>query len=149
MCGRSKDCDCDSLLLINAIIRDIAPDTVKGKKAYGSDHRDRNVRAGCLYVLLLCGHLLLSCAFGLHPKAGLFPLPHCIPLDGQGQDVGVLLGEEPGTVTGSVDSAWQGQWLAPAEEAVAQDRPLSWPSICNLYNLPVLSSISRISSFCQ
>lgn len=60
------------------------------------------MRAGCLYVLLLCGHLL-SCAFCPHPKAGLFPLPHCIPLDGQGQDVGVLLGEEPGTVTGSVD----------------------------------------------
>ena len=148
MCGRSKNCDCDSLLLKNAIISDIAPDTVKGQKAYGGAHRDRNVRAGCLCVLLLCGHLL-SCAFCLHPKAGLFSLLHCIPLDGQGQDVGVPLGWEPGTVTTSVDRAWQGQWLAPAEEVVALDRCLSWPSTCNLYNLPVESLISRISSFCQ
>lgn len=146
MCGRSKNCDCDSLLLKNAIISDIAPDTVKGKKAYGSDHRDRSVRAGRLYVLLLCGHLLLSCAFCPHLKAGLFPLLHCIPLDGQGQDVGVPLGWESGTVTGCVDSAWQGQWLAPAE-VVALDRCLSWPSTCNHYNLPVELLISRISSF--
>lgn len=44
-------------------------------------------------------------------------------------EAGLLLDWEPGRVSAGVDGAWQGQWLAPAEVAVALDRPLSWPSI--------------------